>query len=52
MRTTEFVNWRIYTTFYTDGNYGMASAMAVILMIVIMIVSLVNFKLFGSDVEY
>ena len=44
------VNWRIYTTFYTDGNYGMASAMAVILMIVIMIVSLVNFKLFGSDV--
>lgn len=52
MRTTEFVNWRIYTTFYTEGNYGMASAMAVILMIVIMIVSIVNFKLFGSDVEY
>ncbi|MFP4017198.1 MAG: carbohydrate ABC transporter permease [Halanaerobiales bacterium] len=52
MRSTEFVNWRIYRTFYDNGNFGMASAMAVILMIVIMTISLINFKYLGSDVEY
>lgn len=52
LRTTEYVNWRIYTTFYNDGNFGLASAMAVILMLVIMAVALINFKFFGSDVEY
>lgn len=52
MRATEFVNWRIYKTFYHNGDFGMASAMAVILMIVIMTISLINFKYFGSDVEY
>jgi multiple sugar transport system permease protein len=52
IRSTEFVNWRIYETFYRYGNFGLASAMAVILMIVIMAISLVNFKLFGTDVEY
>jgi multiple sugar transport system permease protein len=52
LRTTEFVNWRIYTTFYTDGDFGMASAMAVVLMVVIMMISIASFRLLGSDVEY
>jgi multiple sugar transport system permease protein len=52
LRTTEFVNWRIYTTFYQDGNFGLASAMAVVLMVVIMMISIVSFRLLGSDVEY
>jgi multiple sugar transport system permease protein len=52
LRSTEFVNWRIYTTFYQDGNFGLASAMAVVLMVVIMIISLASFRLLGTDVEY
>lgn len=52
LRSTEFVNWRIYTTFYQDGNFGLASAMAVVLMVVIMIISITSFRLLGSDVEY
>lgn len=52
LRTTEFVNWRIYTTFYTEGDFGLASAMAVILMLIIMLISMINFGFFGSDVEY
>ena len=52
LRSTEFVNWRIYTTFYEQGNFGLASAMAVVLMAVIMIISIVSFRLLGTDVEY
>lgn len=52
LRSTEFVNWRIYTTFYEEGNFGMASAMAVVLLIVIMAISLISFRLFSSEVEY
>jgi len=52
MRATEFVNWRIYTTFYMDGNYSLASAQAVILMLIIAILSVINFKFFGKGVEY
>jgi multiple sugar transport system permease protein len=52
LRSTEFVNWRIYSTFYQDGNFGLASAMAVVLMVVIMTISIVSFRLLGSDVEY
>ena len=52
LRSTEFVNWRIYTTFYQEGNFGLASAMAVIVMLVIIAISLLSFKVLGSDVEY
>lgn len=52
IRSTEFINWRIYELFYGEGNFGMAAAWSVILMIIVMIVSIVNFRMFGSDVEY
>lgn len=52
LRSTEFVNWRIYTTFYELGDFGMASAMAVIMMLIIMAISLASFKLLATDVEY
>lgn len=52
LRSTEFVNWRIYEAFYTDGNFGLASAMAVVLMVVIVMISIASFRLLGTDVEY
>lgn len=52
MRTTEFVNWRIYQTFYSEGDFSLAAAMAIILMLVIAILSAINFKLFSKGVEY
>ena len=52
LRSTEFLNWRIYEAFYTRGDFGMASAMAVILMIFIMIISIASFRMLGTDVEY
>lgn len=50
--TTNFVNYRIYQTFYFDNQFGLACAMSVLLMFVIVAVSVVNYRLLASDVEY
>lgn len=52
MRTTEFVGYRIYTTFFARAQFGMASAMAVVMMVIIVAVSVASWKLLSTDVEY
>ena len=52
LKTTYFVNYHIYRTFYYDSNFAMASAMSVILMIVIVTVSIINYRFLATDVEY
>ena len=50
--TTNFVNYRIYQTFYYDNRFGMACAMSVVLMAVIVTVSFINYRFLATDVEY
>jgi len=52
LNTTYFVNYHIYRTFYYENDFGLASAMAVLLMIVIVIVSVLNYRWLATDVEY
>ncbi len=52
MKATEFLNYRIYVTFYQFGEYGVAATMSVLLMLIVIAVSLLNFKIMGSEVEY
>lgn len=42
----------VYEQAFMLGHFGYASAMGVILAIVIGIISIIQFKYFGSDVEY
>jgi multiple sugar transport system permease protein len=51
-RTTWFVNYHIYRTFYYQNDFAMASAMAIVLMILIVIVSLMSYRWLATDVEY
>jgi multiple sugar transport system permease protein len=50
--TTHFVNYRIYQTFYYDNRFGMACSMCVVLMIIIVTISVINYKMLATDVEY
>jgi multiple sugar transport system permease protein len=49
--TTVLVH-RIYTTAFRDFEFGVASAMALLLFVVIMGVSLIQFRFFRSSWEY
>ncbi len=52
LKTTYFVNYHIYRTFYYENDFGMASTMAVLLMAVVVAVSVVNYRWLATDVEY
>jgi multiple sugar transport system permease protein len=52
LRTTWFVNYHIYRTFYYQNEFAMASAMAIVLMALIVIVSIVSYRWLATDVEY
>ena len=52
LKTTYFLNYHIYRTFYYENDFGLASAMAVLLMVIIVVVSVVNYRWLASDVEY
>ncbi len=52
LKTTYFVNYHVYRTFYYQNDFGMASAMAILLMLVIVAVSIVNYRWLATDVEY
>lgn len=52
MYETSTVMYLVYETAFKLGYFGMASAMGVILAIVIGIISIIQFKYLGSDVEY
>lgn len=49
---TSTVMYGVYEQAFTFGNFGMASAMGVLLAVIIGGISVVQFKFFGSDVEY
>ena len=52
LRTTTFVNYHIYRTFYYQNDFAIASAMAFVLMFLIVLVSIVSYRWLSSDVEY
>lgn len=52
LRSTYFLNYHIYRTFYYENHFGLASAMAVMLMLMIVALSLVNYRWLATDVEY
>lgn len=50
--STSTVMYGVYEQAFQLGNFGLASAMGVVLAVVIAIISIVQFKYLGSDVEY
>lgn len=50
--STTTIMYLLYETAFKYGNLGLASAMGVLLAILISIFSLIQFKFFRSDVEY
>lgn len=52
MYSTSTVMYSVYEQAFLLGNFGLASSMGVVLAVVIGIISIVQFKYFGSDVEY
>ncbi|MFS0839760.1 carbohydrate ABC transporter permease [Paenibacillus sp. 1P03SA] len=50
--STSTVMYGVYEQAFVLGNFGIASAMGILLAIVIGIISVIQFKYFGSDVEY
>jgi len=52
LHTTWFVNYHIYREFYYRNDFAMASAMAIVLMILIMLISLISYRWLSTDVEY
>jgi multiple sugar transport system permease protein len=52
MYSTSTVMYGVYEQAFMLGNFGIASAMGVILALVIGVISFIQFKYLGSDVEY
>lgn len=52
MYKTSTVMYSVYEQAFRLGNFGLASSMGVVLAVVIGLVSFIQFKLLGSDVEY
>lgn len=50
--STSTVMYGVYEQAFLLGNFGLASAMGVILAVIIGIFSIIQFKYLGSDVEY
>ncbi|MDQ1914785.1 sugar ABC transporter permease [Paenibacillus sp. GD4] len=50
--STSTVMYGVYEQAFHLGQFGMASAMGILLAIIIAIISTIQFKYFGSDVEY
>ncbi|SHI53898.1 multiple sugar transport system permease protein [Clostridium amylolyticum] len=49
---TETIMYLVYERAFTLNKYGSASAMGVILAIIIMLISVVQYKFFGDEVNY
>jgi multiple sugar transport system permease protein len=52
LHTTWFVNYHIYREFYYRNDFAMASAMAIVLTALIMLVSVISYRWLATDVEY
>ena len=46
------VVYLIYQTAFDFFNYGVASAQAMVLFIIILIIAAIQYRFLGSDVEY
>lgn len=49
---TSTVMYRLYEVAFTFGKYGVASAMGIILAIIVVLISIIQYKFLGSNVEY
>ena len=52
MYRTSTVLFQLYQTAFQFQNFGIASAMGIILAIIAIFISILQFKYFSSDVEY
>ena len=50
--STSTIMYLVYERAFTLNKYGLASAMGVILAIIIMMISIVQYKFFGEEVDY
>lgn len=50
--STTTVMYEVYEKAFTLAQYGLSSAMGVILAVVIVLISIIQYKYLGSDVEY
>lgn len=49
---TSTIMYQVYERAFTLNQYGLSSAMGVILAAIIMCISVIQYKFFGSDIEY
>lgn len=50
--STTTIMYQVYERSFTLGQYGIASSMGVVLAAIVMTISIIQYKYFGSDVEY
>ncbi|WP_297629691.1 sugar ABC transporter permease [uncultured Clostridium sp.] len=50
--STTTIMYQVYERSFTLGQYGLASSMGVVLAVIVMAISVIQYKYFGSDVEY
>ena len=49
---TTTIMYQVYERSFTLGQYGLASSMGVVLAVIVMSISIIQYKYLGSDVEY
>lgn len=49
---TTTIMYQVYERSFTLGQYGLASSMGVVLAVIVMAISIIQYKYLGSDVEY
>ena len=49
---TTTIMYQVYERSFTLGQYGLASSMGVVLAIIVMAISVIQYKYLGTDVEY
>lgn len=50
--STTTIMYQVYERSFTLGQYGLASSMGVVLAIIVMSISVIQYKYLGNDVEY
>jgi multiple sugar transport system permease protein len=50
--STSTIMYLVYERAFTLNKYGLASAMGVVLAVIIMIISIIQYKFFGTEVDY
>lgn len=49
---TTTIMYQVYERSFTLGQYGIASSMGVVLAVIVMLISVIQYKYLGTDVEY